>query len=110
MSGPTLTTGASRPRRRHRFHSRGHARSGINPYVELHNASDTNLVADHDNGPDGDAFISHYTIPTSGSYYVRVGTMILGQLRVAVDLARGSSLRRTGTTATTPSPGRTSSP
>ena len=68
--------------------------SSLNPYVELHNAADSNLVSDNDAGPDNDAFISHYVIPSSGSYYVKVGNYSAtpDSYELRVDLARGLQL------------------
>ena len=43
--------------------------SDLNPYVELRNAADGGLAGDDNGGPDADAFVSHYVIPTSGTYY-----------------------------------------
>ena len=61
--------------------------------MELHNAADSSLTSDSDSGPNGDAFISHYTITSSGTYYVKVGKYYYatspGNYEVHVDLARG---------------------
>src|SRR5207244_259624 len=47
-------------------------------------------------GPDNDAFISHYVVPTSGSYYVVVGKYYYGSepgsYELHVDRARGIQL------------------
>ena len=65
----------------------------LNTYVELHNAADSSLVSDNDSGPDTDAFISQYTIPSSGSYYAVVGKYYYetnpGNYELQVELARG---------------------
>ena len=68
--------------------------SNLNPYVELHNAADQYLIGDDNAGPDNDAFISHYIIPSSGSYYVKVGNYSAtpGSYELRVDLARGMQL------------------
>lgn len=81
--------------------------STLNTYVELHNAADSNLVSDSDSGPDNDAFISHYTIPGSGSYYVKVEnySSTPGNYELHVDLTRSIQQGPTPTTATTPPPG-----
>ena len=74
--------------------------SSLNPFVELHNAADSNLVSDYDAGPDADAFISHYPIPSSGFYYVKVGNnsgaSTPGSYELRVDLARGIQLESDG--------------
>jgi hypothetical protein len=66
--------------------------SGLNAYMELRNAADGNLVSADNEGPETDAFISHYTIVSSGTYYVRAwspwaGTT--GSYELRVDVARG---------------------
>jgi len=77
--------------------------SGMNPYVELRNASDQILggsspdgASDDDGGPGADSYISHFTIPADGTYYVRVGksywSSARGNYQVRVDLARGIDL------------------
>ncbi len=71
--------------------------SDLNPYVELRNADDGGLVGSNDEGPGADAFISHYTIATSGTYYVRVGKDYYwsgtpSSYQVHVDVARGIQL------------------
>ena len=68
--------------------------SDLNPYVELRNAGDGGLVGDHDAGPWSDAFISHYVIDSSGTYYVLVcrgywWDTTPGSYQVHVELARG---------------------
>jgi autotransporter-associated beta strand protein len=40
-------------------------------------------------GPNNDAFISHYTIPVSGTYYVAVSGLSTGEYEMHVELARG---------------------
>ena len=70
--------------------------SGLDPYVELRNASDSNVVSDNDGGPGADDYISYYTIPSDGTYYVRVGDYYYnttpGRYEVRVELARGIQL------------------
>jgi len=52
------------------------------------------LAYDHDSGPGSDAFISHYTIDSSGTYYARVISewSTSGSYEVRVDVARGIQL------------------
>ena len=68
--------------------------SNLNPFVELHNAADQYLIGDDNAGPDNDAFISHYVIPSSGFYYVKVGNYSAtpDSYELRVDLARGLQL------------------
>jgi len=68
--------------------------SALNPYVELHDASGSRLAYDFSGGPDGDAFISHRAIGSSGTYYVRVNSesSTSGSYQVRVDVARGIQL------------------
>ena len=70
--------------------------SGVDPYVELRNSSDSNLAGDDSGGPDGDAYISHYVIPTTGTYYIAIGkyyySTVAGSYQVRVELARGMDL------------------
>ena len=68
--------------------------SGLNPYVELRNAADGVLASDNDGGPGNGAYISGYTIPTSGTYYVVVGHSwgASGGYHLRVDLARGMQM------------------
>ena len=47
--------------------------SDLNPYLELQNAQGSFLQAGNNRGPDQDDYISHYLIPSTGIYYVRVG-------------------------------------
>uniref|UniRef100_Q3ART7 C-type lectin n=1 Tax=Chlorobium chlorochromatii (strain CaD3) TaxID=340177 RepID=Q3ART7_CHLCH len=66
--------------------------SELNPYVELRNAADGNLVGSNDEGAGNDAFISSYEIKDSGSYFVLVGKDYYsggGTYSVQVDVARG---------------------
>ncbi|MAF66354.1 MAG: hypothetical protein CMJ84_11945, partial [Planctomycetes bacterium] len=67
--------------------------STLNPRVELRNNADGVAAADNDSGPDQDAFLSHFLISTSGTYFVRVtpnaGT---GAYDMRVDLARNLQL------------------
>ena len=70
--------------------------SGLDPYVELRDASDSNVASDNDGGPGADDYISYYTIPSDGTYYVRVGdyyyNTTAGSYEVRVELARGIQL------------------
>ena len=70
--------------------------SVLNAYVYLYDASGTQLTANDDSGPDQDAFISRYVIPTSGTYYVRASKSRYYQgpdsYQLRVDLARGIDL------------------
>src|SRR5690606_2766856 len=70
--------------------------SDLRPYVELRDGSDFTLASDNDAGPDQDAFISHYEVSTSGSYYVRVGkywnSSASGDYELRVERARGIEL------------------
>lgn len=71
--------------------------SSLNPYVELRNAAGSTLASDNDAGPDTDAFISHYTITSSGEYFVVVAkdyndSSGPGDYELWVDLARGIQL------------------
>jgi len=43
----------------------------MNPYVELYNPSGSYVTADGDAGPDAGAYISGYTLPTSGTWFIR---------------------------------------
>jgi len=69
--------------------------SGLNPYLRLRDASNTQLRYDDNSGPDSDAYISAYTIPTSGIYYLDVHSYnngSSGKYRLRVDMARGVQL------------------
>ncbi|NQT19808.1 MAG: pre-peptidase C-terminal domain-containing protein, partial [Planctomycetes bacterium] len=67
--------------------------NSVDPYVQLRNASDANLIADDNSGPKTDAFISHYTIPSDGTYYLTVGKYYYnttpGNYLLRLDVARG---------------------
>ncbi|MCY2928853.1 MAG: lectin-like protein, partial [Planctomycetota bacterium] len=72
--------------------------SDLNPTVYLFDAAGRGLIGDDHGGPEGDAFISHYTIPTSGTYYVQVygdtwygGGSTTGSYELRVDVARGGT-------------------
>ena len=47
--------------------------SDLDSYVWIYNASGGEVASDNGAGPDADAYISYYTIPSDGTYYVRVG-------------------------------------
>ena len=70
--------------------------SVLDPYVYLYDAAGTNVAADESGGPDQDAFISRYVIPTSGTYYVRASKdryhQVPDSYHLRVDLARGIEL------------------
>ena len=70
----------------------------LNSHVNLYDAGGGHLVQDWNSGPDYDAFISHYSISSSGTYYARVsgegGTT--GSYELRVDLARGIDLESDG--------------
>ena len=68
--------------------------SGLDVAVQLRNSADGNLETDNGDGPDSDAFISHYTIAGSDTYYVRVfgQSSSTGSYELRVDLARGIQL------------------
>ena len=72
--------------------------SGANPYIELHNGADQHVAGDADGGPFDDAFISHYVVPVSGSYYVLVydESSTTGSYELRVDRARGIQLETDG--------------
>jgi Lectin C-type domain/Bacterial pre-peptidase C-terminal domain/CARDB len=62
---------------------------GLNPYVELYNAAGNYLTADDNGGPDLDAFLSRYTISSTGTYYVRAAAHSgVANYQLRVDLAR----------------------
>ncbi|MCE5333405.1 MAG: LEPR-XLL domain-containing protein, partial [Desulfobacteraceae bacterium] len=68
--------------------------SSLNTQVELHSAADSYLVGDSDSGPDNDAFISHYVIAESGTYYIQVGKYSYdssgpGEYELHLEVARG---------------------
>ncbi len=66
--------------------------SDLNPYVELHNATDGWVAANSDDGSQADAFISRQLIEQSGTYYVRVGKDYYsdgGSYELLVDVSRG---------------------
>jgi hypothetical protein len=70
--------------------------SDVDPYLELRNSADGVLASDNDSGAGTDAFLSHYTIASSGSYFVRVGknasSTTAGAYQLRVDVARGIGL------------------
>jgi len=70
--------------------------SDLDPEVLLLNAAGGGLVSSNNEGPDNDAFISRYVIPSSGTYYVRASkyyynTPATTGYQVRVDLARGAT-------------------
>ena len=71
----------------------------MNASVYLHNAAGSYLEGDDRDGPEYDAFISHYEITSSGTYYARVysdtywgGGSATGTYELRVDVARGIDL------------------
>ncbi|MEQ9407652.1 MAG: pre-peptidase C-terminal domain-containing protein, partial [Fuerstiella sp.] len=70
--------------------------SSADPYVELRNASDGNLQSDNDGGPGTDVLTNGYTVPSDGTYYLRVGkyyySTVVGSYQLRLDLARGQNL------------------
>jgi hypothetical protein len=67
--------------------------SPADPIVQLRNDADGVLSSDGSGGPGGNAYISAYTIPTTGTYYVRVGkewgSTAIGEYHLRVDIGRG---------------------
>jgi predicted DNA-binding protein (MmcQ/YjbR family)/methionine-rich copper-binding protein CopC len=66
--------------------------SSLNPYLTLYDVNGNHLTASSDEGPDADAFISHYAIATTGTYYIRVDKDYysgLGNYELQADVARG---------------------
>src|SRR5678816_1810281 len=70
--------------------------SGVDPYVELYNAAGGNITSDGASGPDGDAFISGFVVPSTATYYVRVGkefnSVVRDNYYLRVEIARGLGL------------------
>ena len=70
--------------------------SGLDPYLELRDANDSTVASENNGGPDSDDYLSYYTIPADGTYYVRVGDYYYnttpGSYEVRVELARGIQL------------------
>ena len=70
--------------------------SGVDPYVELRNASDSNRQSDDNGGPGTDALTNGYVIPSDGAYYLRVGknywSTTVGTYQFRLDVARGLNL------------------
>ncbi len=77
--------------------------SDVDPYIELRNSSDQTLsgsspdgASDDNSGPGNDSYISHFTIPSDGTYFVRVGkyyySSTIGNYEIRVQLSRGIGL------------------
>ena len=68
--------------------------SDLVPRVYLYDPSGSSLTYDYYSGPGSDAFISHYSITTNGTYYVRVISYYstTGSYQLRIDLARGIQL------------------
>ena len=89
--------------------------SSLWPSAYLYNALGNYLASNSQGGPNYGAFLSHYTIPTSGTYYLELGGNgnyngwynyeTTGAYQMHVELARGFSRRATRATPTTPSAG-----
>ena len=66
--------------------------SDLNAYVYIYNEAGSGLAGDNDSGPAADAYISHYEIPSDGTYYVRVGHYAhdgtKGNYQLRLDVAR----------------------
>jgi len=64
--------------------------SGLDPYLQLRNDADGVIWSDDNSGPDYDAFLGPYEIPTSGTYNARAqGQSSTGAYELRVDLVRG---------------------
>jgi hypothetical protein len=74
--------------------------SSADTYLELRDASGAVLVSDNNQGPDRDAYLSHYVVPGDGTYYARVGkdyySAATGDYRLRMELARGIDLESDG--------------
>ena len=77
--------------------------SSVDPYVELRNSSNSVIggsspdgATDDNSGPGNDSYISHFTIPSDGTYYIRVGksywSSAVGNYEVRVQATRGIDL------------------
>ena len=93
----TPTIGDSRPWRATRWPSPLNTpASGLDPYLELRDANDSTVASENNGGPDSDDYLSYYSIPADGTYYVRVGDYYYnttpGSYEVRVELARGIQL------------------
>ncbi len=66
--------------------------SDVDSYVQLRNSADGVLATNDNSGADTDAFISHFSIQSSGNYFVRVGkgysSTVTGAYQLRVDVAR----------------------
>src|SRR6185503_3087649 len=59
----------------------------------LHNPAGAYVAGDDNGGPGLNAYISHYLVPATGTYYVNVGGYtVLGNYQVRVELVRGIAL------------------
>ncbi|MDB6032593.1 MAG: hypothetical protein JWM16_2931, partial [Verrucomicrobiales bacterium] len=70
--------------------------SSADPYVELYGTVGGYITGDGSSGPDGNAFISNYGVPTDGIYYFRVGkeyrTTAQDNYYIHLELARGRQM------------------
>jgi hypothetical protein len=67
--------------------------STLNVYADLFNPGGHPLGGDDNGGPDFSAYISHIQVPTTGTYYARVGAYSgQGNYQVRVEVVRGMAL------------------
>jgi hypothetical protein len=67
--------------------------SELTPYVELRDAADRGMTSNYLSGSDRDAFISHYVVPATNTYFLRLGRYPYegtgGAYDLRVEVARG---------------------
>ncbi len=69
--------------------------SGIAVGLRLYNSGGSQITSGFGAGPDNDGYISHYLVPTTGTYYVRLERWTndsIGSYELRVELARGIDL------------------
>ncbi|MGH8523960.1 MAG: lectin-like protein, partial [Gammaproteobacteria bacterium] len=67
--------------------------SPINAYAEIYNSAGNTVAGDDNGGPGLNPYISHYAVPSTGTYYVRaVSFSSVGNYQVRVELVRGMAL------------------
>ena len=69
--------------------------SDLYPYVCLYNSAGSRIRCDYEGGPEHDAYIGHYAVTTSGTYFVSVscgGGASDGSYHLRLELARGLHL------------------